>query len=74
MRLGILLTQLDSGELGKDAVAYVAVVLCLVSLWVGEKSQLQKLGVCQIVEGKQVGTRLLKGGTVLFEGIGVSSL
>ena len=67
---GILLAQLDTGELGEDAVADVAAVFSLVGLLVGQDAQLDELLVSQVVKGEEVGAGLLQRGGELLEGAG----
>ena len=70
VRLGVLLAQFDAGELGEDTVADITAVFSFVGLLVGEDAQLHEFLVCQVIKGKEIGTRLLQGGGELLQRTG----
>ena len=68
-----LATGFDADELRHQTVHDIAIVLCLVSLIIGQQSQLHELMVGNIIETKEVGTCLLDGIAISLQRIRIST-
>ena len=61
----------DAYELGHQAIHHIGVVLRLIGVGVGCESQFCELGVCHVVESKEVCASFLDSAAVGFQGVGV---
>ena len=68
-----LVARRDANELRHQTVHHVRVVLCLVSLAVGQQSQFHKLRVGHVVESEEVGSCLLDGVAVSLQRVGIDT-
>ena len=68
-----VLARLDAHQLRHQAVEHIFIVLGLVGVGIVEQTELHQMRVGQIVEGEEVGARLLERRAVGLEGVGVNA-
>ena len=69
MSFSVFLSKLDAGELGKHAVADIALILSLIRFHIRKNAKLHELRIRQIIETEKVCTSLLKSRAVFAESI-----
>ena len=66
-----LVTGLDAYQLRHQAIHDIGIVLGLISLGIGQESQVDEFLVSHVIQSKEVCTRLLDGVAIGLEGIGI---
>ena len=66
-----LVTGLDAYQLCHQAIHDIRIVLGLISLGIGQESQVDEFLVSHIIQAKEVSTRFLDGVAIGLKGIGI---
>ena len=68
-----ILTRLDAVQLSHQTIHHLLVVASLISLGIGNDTQLYQLGIGHVIESKKVGASLFESRTVSLQSVGVDT-